>query len=55
MPGSRCIVDPKIPHLDYYTGATLLTPNNSEAEAAAQMHIRSHADAHAAALAIRAE
>jgi D-beta-D-heptose 7-phosphate kinase/D-beta-D-heptose 1-phosphate adenosyltransferase len=47
------LVDPKIPHLDYYIGATLLTPNNLEAEAATQMRIRSHHDARAAARAIR--
>ena len=29
------LVDPKIPHIDYYAGVTLLTPNNAEAEAAA--------------------
>ena len=47
------LVDPKIPHLDYYAGATLLTPNNAEAETATHMRIRSHAEAQAAARAIR--
>jgi rfaE bifunctional protein kinase chain/domain len=47
------LVDPKIPHLDYYTGATLLTPNNSEAEAASHTRIRTNGEAHAAARAIR--
>ena len=47
------LVDPKVPHLDYYSGATLLTPNNSEAETAAHMRIRTHADARTAARAIR--
>jgi D-beta-D-heptose 7-phosphate kinase/D-beta-D-heptose 1-phosphate adenosyltransferase len=47
------LVDPKIPHLDYYTGVTLVTPNNAEAETAAHARIRSHADAKRAARAIR--
>jgi rfaE bifunctional protein kinase chain/domain len=46
------LVDPKVPHLDYYAGVTLLTPNNAEAEAAAHMRIRTHADARVAARAI---
>ena len=29
------LVDPKIPHVDYYAGATLVTPNHHEAEIAA--------------------
>jgi D-beta-D-heptose 7-phosphate kinase/D-beta-D-heptose 1-phosphate adenosyltransferase len=36
------IIDPKIPHLDFYAGATLVTPNNHEAEAAT--HRRIHTD-----------
>ena len=51
--GLPLLVDPKIPHLDYYKGATLLTPNSSEAEAGAHMRIRTHADAQTAARAIR--
>lgn len=47
------LVDPKIPHLDYYSDVTLVTPNNAEAEAAAHTRIRSHADARDAARAIR--
>lgn len=39
------LVDPKIPHIDYYAGATLVTPNHHEAEAAAHMRIRTDADA----------
>ncbi len=27
------LVDPKVPHIDYYSGATLITPNHHEAEA----------------------
>ena len=30
--GAPLLVDPKIPHLDYYAGATLVTPNHHEAE-----------------------
>jgi D-glycero-beta-D-manno-heptose-7-phosphate kinase len=51
--GIPVLVDPKIPHLDYYSGVTLVTPNNAEAETAAHARIRSHADAGAAARAIR--
>ncbi len=43
------LVDPKIPHIDYYAGATVVTPNHHEAEAATQRRIRSHEDARAAA------
>jgi len=39
------LVDPKIPHLDYYAGATLITPNHHEAEIATHQHIHSMADA----------
>jgi rfaE bifunctional protein kinase chain/domain len=35
-------VDPKVPHATYYSGATLVTPNNHEAEAIA--HVRMRAD-----------
>ncbi|MBM3771420.1 MAG: D-glycero-beta-D-manno-heptose-7-phosphate kinase [Acidimicrobiia bacterium] len=47
------IVDPKIPHLDRYAGATLITPNHHEAEAATLRQIRSHDDARDAAAAFR--
>lgn len=33
-------VDPKEEHFDYYTGATVLTPNLKEAQAAANMKVR---------------
>lgn len=39
------LVDPKIPHIDYYAGATLVTPNHHEAEIATHMRIRSDEDA----------
>jgi rfaE bifunctional protein kinase chain/domain len=47
--GLPVLVDPKIPHVDYYTGATLVTPNHHEAETAAHMRIGSHAEARRAA------
>jgi len=43
------LVDPKIPHLDYYAGATLITPNHHEAETATHMRIRSSEEARTAA------
>ena len=48
------VVDPKVGHLEYFSGATVITPNNAEAEMAAQMRIRSNADAKRAARVIRA-
>ena len=51
--GVPLLVDPKIPHLDYYTGATLVTPNHHEAEAAGHMRIRNDADVARAARAFR--
>lgn len=47
------LVDPKIPHLDFYTGATLVTPNHHEAEVATHMRIRTDADAERAAAVFR--
>jgi D-beta-D-heptose 7-phosphate kinase/D-beta-D-heptose 1-phosphate adenosyltransferase len=43
------LIDPKVPHIDYYRGATLITPNHHEAEAVAHMRIRTDADAREAA------
>jgi D-beta-D-heptose 7-phosphate kinase/D-beta-D-heptose 1-phosphate adenosyltransferase len=34
------LVDPKVPHIDRYAGATLVTPNHHEAEAATLMRMR---------------
>ena len=34
------LVDPKIPHIEYYAGAALVTPNHHEAEVATHMRIR---------------
>jgi len=47
--GIPLLVDPKVPHIDYYAGATLITPNHHEAESVTHMRIRSSADAREAA------
>ena len=47
------LVDPKIPHLDRYAGATIVTPNAHEAEVATHRLIRSDEDARDAALDFR--
>jgi D-beta-D-heptose 7-phosphate kinase/D-beta-D-heptose 1-phosphate adenosyltransferase len=51
--GAAVLVDPKIPHLDYYRGATVVTPNHQEAESATHRRIRTHDEAGAAARAFR--
>lgn len=43
------IVDPKIPHLAFYAGATLVTPNHHEAEVATHLRVRTDDDAREAA------
>jgi rfaE bifunctional protein kinase chain/domain len=43
------LIDPKVPHIDYYRGATLITPNHHEAESVTHMRIRSSDEAFAAA------
>src|SRR5262249_52007051 len=48
------IVDPKIPHLACYAGATLITPNHHEAEVATHRRVRTDEDACEAARAFRA-
>jgi len=47
--GIPLLVDPKVPHIDYYAGATVITPNHHEAAAVAHMRIRSGDEAIAAA------
>jgi D-beta-D-heptose 7-phosphate kinase/D-beta-D-heptose 1-phosphate adenosyltransferase len=47
------IVDPKVSHIDYYAGATVVTPNHFEAETATHRRIRTDEDARAAALDFR--
>jgi len=56
MAGNRGIpllVDPKVPHLGYYAGATVVTPNHHEAEIATHLRIRSSDEARIAARAFR--
>jgi len=43
--GVPVLVDPKIPHIEYYAGATVVTPNHHEAETATHMRIRTDDDA----------
>lgn len=47
--GVPLLVDPKVPHVDYYAGATVVTPNHHEAEAVTHMRIRTADDARGAA------
>jgi rfaE bifunctional protein kinase chain/domain len=51
--GIPLLVDPKIPHIDYYGGATVITPNHHEAAEATHARIRSMTDARLAASAFR--
>jgi D-beta-D-heptose 7-phosphate kinase/D-beta-D-heptose 1-phosphate adenosyltransferase len=46
-------VDPKIPHIDRYAGATLITPNHVEAEGATLMRVRNADDARGVARAFK--
>jgi D-glycero-beta-D-manno-heptose-7-phosphate kinase len=43
------LVDPKIPHIGYYAGTTIVTPNNHEAEVATHRRVRTHDEAREAA------
>jgi D-beta-D-heptose 7-phosphate kinase/D-beta-D-heptose 1-phosphate adenosyltransferase len=52
--GIPLIVDPKIPHLAAYAGATLVTPNHHEAETATHRRIRTDEEAQAAGIDFRA-
>jgi D-beta-D-heptose 7-phosphate kinase/D-beta-D-heptose 1-phosphate adenosyltransferase len=47
--GIPLLVDPKVPHIDYYSGATVITPNHHEAESVTHMRIRTGEEAIAAA------
>jgi D-beta-D-heptose 7-phosphate kinase/D-beta-D-heptose 1-phosphate adenosyltransferase len=51
--GVRVLVDPKIPHLDYYASADVVTPNHHEAEAATLLRVRTGEEARGAARAFR--
>jgi D-beta-D-heptose 7-phosphate kinase/D-beta-D-heptose 1-phosphate adenosyltransferase len=47
------LVDPKVPHMDFYRGSTLVTPNLHEAELASHVRIRTPQDAARAAALLR--
>jgi D-glycero-beta-D-manno-heptose-7-phosphate kinase len=47
------LVDPKIPHIEYYAGVGVITPNHHEAEVATHSRVRSHDEARAAARVFR--
>ncbi len=47
------LVDPKVPHMPLYAGATLLTPNHHEAESASHVRIRTAQEAQRAAAVLR--
>jgi rfaE bifunctional protein kinase chain/domain len=47
------LVDPKIPHIEYYAGTTVVTPNHHEAEIATHRRVRSHDEARDAARVFR--
>jgi len=47
------LIDPKIPHIDYYAGAAVITPNHHEAEVATHSRVRSHDEAREAARVFR--
>ena len=51
--GVPVLVDPKIPHLEYYGGANIVTPNHHEAETATNLRVRTDEEARAAARAFR--
>ena len=51
--GIPSLVDPKVPHIDYYAGAALITPNHHEAEAVTLQRIRSAEEARSAAAKFR--
>jgi len=52
--GVASLVGPKVPHIDHYAGASLVTPNHHEAEAVTLQRIRNSAEARAAAQQFRA-
>ncbi len=51
--GIPVLVDPKVPHIDYYEGATVITPNHHEAESVTHLRIRSTDEARTAAERVR--
>lgn len=51
--GVPSLVDPKVPHIAHYAGASLITPNHHEAEAVTLQRIRTAAEARSAAYRFR--
>jgi len=51
--GAVVLVDPKIPHIGYYAGSSVVTPNHVEAETATHRRIRNDGDAADAARVFR--
>jgi len=51
--GIPVLVDPKVPHIDYYAGAAVITPNHHEAEIATNMRVRTEGDARISARVFR--
>ncbi|MBI4476173.1 MAG: D-glycero-beta-D-manno-heptose-7-phosphate kinase [Acidobacteria bacterium] len=51
--GIKVLVDPKIPHLAYYAGSSIITPNHHEATVATHLRIRTDEDAARVARAFR--
>ena len=51
--GIPLTIDPKVPHIAYYKGGTLITPNHHEAEAITHMRLRNDEDTVAAARKLR--
>ena len=51
--GIPVLVDPKVPHIDYYEGATVITPNHHEAESITNLRIRTADEARTAAELVR--
>ena len=47
--GVPSLIDPKVPNIDYYAGASMITPNHHEAEAVTLQRIRSSEEARSAA------
>ena len=47
------LVDPKSPHIDYYAGATVVTPNQGEVEAVTDIRLRTEGDVRRAAAVFR--
>jgi len=51
--GIPILVDPKIPHIDYYAGVSVITPNHHEAEIATNMRVRTEDEARISARVFR--